>query len=132
MSYIKILHKAATKNTSLIVRLTKESASLLLVKLAQPGLLNHPPGVLGVVGRAADDHVAVLQVCIWAFSHLVEPPRVEREVGVASGEVARVSWAYLAGGIALKELVFSFQGRLDNPIMTIHQEEALRATAVQF
>ena len=76
--------------------------------------------------------MAVLHVHPVALTHLVEPPRVERDVGVASGEVARVSWAYLAGGIALQVLVFSFQGRLDYPIDIIHQKEALRATAVQF
>ena len=76
--------------------------------------------------------MAVLQVCILAFGRLVEFPGVEGEVRVASGEVARVSWAYLAGGIALQDLVLSSQGRLDYPIDIIHQEEALRATAVQF
>ena len=76
--------------------------------------------------------MAVLQDLALALTHLVEPPRVEREVGVATGEIARVSWAYLAGGIALQEMVFSFQGRLDYPIDSMHQEEPLRATAVQF
>ena len=79
--------------------------------------------------------MAVLQVCILAFGRLVEFPGVEGEIRVASGEVARVRWAYLAGGIALQEVVSCSslcQGRLYYPICAIHQEEAFRVLMVPF